>query len=124
MAKNIKDFSDHTISELIDSLTPHERLELDRPAVTITNDAGINFLTINYSFDPELFNLSDSKLEKVTQTLEKGTGLPSWHTTVDDTTVLVCIAIPRCDFVVGEFFAPTGDGTHLIEDIHRIVRDS
>lgn len=124
MAKNIKDFSDYTISELINVLQPYERLELDRSAVTVTNTAGSNFLTINYSFDPELFDLSDSKLEKVTQTLEKDTGLPSWHEAVDDTTVLVCIAIPRCDFGVGEFFAPTGEGTHLIEDIHRIVLDA
>lgn len=124
MAKNIKDFSDYTISELIDALQPYERLELDRPAVSATNTSGSNFLTINYSFDPELFNLSDSKLERITQTLEKGTGLPSWHEAVDDTTVLVCIAIPRCDIVAGEFFAPTGDGTHMIEDIHRIVLDA
>lgn len=124
MAKIIKDFSDYTISELLDSLEPHEQLELDRPVTFVTVAPGGNSLALKYSFDPELFDISDSKLEKVTHEFEKETGLLSWYEVIDNTTVLVCVAIPRSDRTVGEYFSPDGDGTQLFDGIHRKVQNS
>ena len=124
MAKNIKDFSDYTISELLDSLEPHEQLELDRPVTFVTATPGSNSLALKYSFDPELFDITDNKLEKVTQEFEEETGLLSWYEAVDNASVLVCVAIPRSDRTVGEYFSPKGGGTLLIDGIHRKVQNS
>ena len=124
MAKNIKDFSDYTISELLDSLEPHEQLELDRPVTFVTATPGSNLLALKYSFDPELFDISDNKIEKVTQEFEEETGLLSWYEAVDNASVLVCVAIPRSDRTVGEYFSPDGDGTQLFDGIYRKMQNN
>lgn len=119
MTKNIEDFSNNTIAELIDAIDDTDYLELDRPAAFVTGTENHDFLYLNYSFDPDVFDLSDSKLDKATNKLEKDTGMPTWYERVDDVTVLVRIAVPRCDINVGEYFAT--EGTARIKSIYHEV---
>lgn len=121
MTKNIEDFSNNTIAELIDAIDDTDYLELDRPAAFVTGTENHDFLYLNYSFDPDVFDLSDSKLDEATDRLEKNTDMLAWYERVDDVTVLVRITVPRCDINVGEYFSPEGTGIARIESIYHEV---
>lgn len=121
MEKIIEDYRSSTIEELIDAIDETDVLELSRPAAFVTGTKDHTYLYLNYSFDTEVFDLTDEKLDKATIRIEKDTGMATWYEYVTDTTVVVRIAVPRCNLNVGEYFSLQGTGTEHIKYMYYTV---
>lgn len=124
MTKFIEDFHDNTITELINAIDDTDHLELDRQAAFVTGTENHQFLYLTYSFDTDVFDLSENKLNKATIKLEKDTGMVTWYENVNPDTIFVRIAVPPCDINVSEYFSPEGLGTVHIEAIYHEVTNA
>ena len=123
MEKIIEDYYNNTIEELIDDIDETDVLELSRPAAFVTGTKDHTCLHLNYSFDTEVFDLTDEKLDKATIRIEKYTGMSAWYEYIADTTVVVRIAVPRCNLNVGKYFSPQGTGTERIKYMYFTVTE-